>query len=139
LIMESFKDTIFKFLRLENLIDSLTGFVESKIELLKIEIREEVAKVLANALMIFIVALLGLIFLLFVSVGLANYLNTIFDQTHVGYWMVSGIYGIPCLIFVVFRKQIGHKIEARLIEFIKRKNHRHGTTGNAGSGEEKAS
>jgi len=119
--MEAFKDTIFKFLRLDNLMENLTGYVEARIELLKIEIKEDVAKVLARALMIMIVSLLSLLFLVFVSIGLAQYLNSVFGKNHVGYWMVAGIYGVPCLIFVLFRKSIGHSMETHLTKMIKSK------------------
>jgi len=119
--MENIKDTIFKFLRLDNLMENLTGYVEARIELLKIEIKEDIAKVLANALRIIIVAFLALIFLLFLSIGLAHFLNNYFDKPQVGYWIVAGIYGIPCLIFIVFRKSIGHSMETHLMKMIKRK------------------
>jgi uncharacterized membrane protein YqjE len=119
--MENIKDTIFKFLRLDNLMESLTGYVEARIELLKIEIKEDIAKVLANAMMILIVVFLALIFLLFLSIGLAHYLNNFFEKAQIGYWIVAGIYGVPCLIFVVFRKSIGHSMEKHLTEMIKRK------------------
>lgn len=101
--------------------ESLTGYVEARIELLKIEIREDVAKVLASALMILIVALLALIFLLFTSIGLAHYLNTFFEKPQAGYWIVAGIYGAPCLIFVLFRKSIGHSMETHLMKMINSK------------------
>jgi len=119
--MESIKDTIFKFLRLDNLMENLTGYVEARIELLKMEIREDVAKALASALMILIVAFLALIFLLFLSVGLAHYLNNFFAQPQVGYWIVAGLYGVPCLIFILFRKSIGQSMEAHLMKLIKSK------------------
>jgi hypothetical protein len=119
--MEGIKDTIFKFLRLDNLIDNLSGYVEARIELLKIEIREDVAKVVARGLMVTAILLLALIFLLFFSVGLAHFLNSFYEQPYIGYWIVSGIYGAPCLIFVLFRKKIGHSIERHMMDMIKRK------------------
>ena len=119
--MEGIKESIFKFLRLDHLMESVTGYVEARIELLKIEIREDVAKVLAKALMILIVVFLALIFLLFLSIGLAHYLNNFFEKSQVGYWIVAGIYGLPCLIFIVFRKSIGHSMETHLMKLIKSK------------------
>ncbi len=118
--MEGIKESIFKFLRLDNLMDNLTGYIEARIELLKIEIREDLAKVLAKAIMILMVVFLALLFLLFVSIGLAHYLNTIFGKPHVGYWMVAGIYGLPCLIFILFRKSISHYMQENLLNMIKK-------------------
>jgi uncharacterized membrane protein YqjE len=119
--MEGIKETLFKFLRLDNLMENLTGYVEARIELLKIEIKEDVAKVLARTVMILIVALLTVLFVLFLSIGLAQYLNSVFGKNHVGYWMVAGIYGVPCLIFIIFRKSISSMMESRLMKLIKNK------------------
>jgi len=120
--MEGIKETIFKFLRLDNLMESLSGYIETRIELLKIEIKEDIAKILASALVILIVVFLALIFLLFLSIGFAHYLNTFFEKEHIGYWIVAGIYGLPCLIFVLFRKDIRHSMETHLKKIIQRKN-----------------
>jgi uncharacterized membrane protein YqjE len=119
--MESIKDTVFKFLRLDNLVDNLSGFVEARIDLLKIEIREDVAKVLAQGLVVAAVLLLALMFLLFFSIGLANYLNTFFVEAYAGYWIVAGIYGIPCILFLLFKNKISNYFERQMMEIIKRK------------------
>ncbi len=119
--MEGIKDSLFKFLRLDNLMDNLTGYVEARVELLKIEIREDIARVLAKAIVVIMVAVLAMIFLLFLSIGLAHYLNTFFQQAHVGYWIVASLYGVPCLIFILFRKSIGHFVETHLTKVIKSK------------------
>ena len=101
--------------------DNLTGYVEARVELLKIEIREDIARVLAKAIVVIMVAVLAMIFLLFLSIGLAHYLNTFFQQAQVGYWIVASLYGVPCLIFILFRKSIGHFVETHLTKVIKSK------------------
>lgn len=121
LVMDSIRDSVFKFLRIDHLVDNLSGYVEARVELLKIEIREDVAKVLARGMMVIIILLMSLLFLLFFSVGLAHFLNSYFEAAYIGYWIVSGIYGIPCLIFIAFRKQIGQSIEKAMMDLIKRK------------------
>lgn len=88
------KASIVKLLRLENLISHLTGYVESQVALVKLEVREEVAKILSRGLVVGVVLLLAFLFLLFFSVGLAHYLNSLFEQPFIGYWMVAGIYGL---------------------------------------------
>ncbi|GIL22696.1 MAG: hypothetical protein BroJett042_12090 [Bacteroidota bacterium] len=118
--MEGIKDTLFKFLRLDNLVDNLSGYLETRLALFKIEVREEIAHVLAQALVIVTILLLSILFLLFFSVGLAHFLNGYFGQPYIGYWIVAGIYGVPCLIFLIFRKKIGHAFERQMAAMIKR-------------------
>lgn len=115
------KDSIFRFLKLDNLIEHVSGYIDSRVELLKVEIREDVAKVLARALMACAVLFLALLFLLFFSVGFAHYLNTLFESPYTGYWIVAAIYGLPCIGFIVFRKDISRYFERYMKEIIKRK------------------
>ena len=119
--MDKIKDSIFKFLRIENLVESLSGYVETRVELIKLEIREEVAKLVSHSLMIGALFLLGMLFLVFFSVGLAHYLNLYFKDSYSGYWVIAGVYGIPALILVSFRKKISHFFENYLLAQTKRK------------------
>jgi len=113
--MENIKNSIFKFLRLDNLIENLSGYVETRVELVKLEVREEIAKVLSHALMIGVLLLLALLFILFISLGWANYLNSYFKDSFSGYWIVAGMYGVPCLFIYLLRKRISHYFEQHLI------------------------
>jgi len=119
-MMEKVKDSIFKFLRLDNLIENLSGYVETRIELIKIEVREEVVKIISNALMVSVLFLLCLLFLIFFSIAGAIYLNHYLNHSSAGFWIVSGVYGIMALIIVLFRKNIGLYFERYLIEQAKR-------------------
>jgi O-antigen/teichoic acid export membrane protein len=119
--MDKIKDTIFKFLRLDNLMGNLTGYLEAQVALVKLEVREEVAKILSRGLVLVTVLLLAALFLLFFSVGLVHYLNSFFEHPYIGYWIVAGIYGLPCLIFLSFRKPISNAIEKYFAKHIKHK------------------
>jgi uncharacterized membrane protein YqjE len=119
--MEKIKDSIFKFLRLDNLVENLSGYFETRVELIKIEVREETAKVLSHALMIGVLLLLSLLFVLFVSFGLANYLNDYFKNSHSGYWIVAAIYGVPGLLIFLLRSRISQYFEQLLIAQTKKK------------------
>jgi len=115
------KDTLIKFLRLDNLIENISGYAEARIDLLKIEIREEVARTLSRAVVIMAVIVTALICLLFFSIGLATLLNEYFRHTYIGYWIVAGIYGLPCLAFLLFKKKISAYFEHKMLELIKQK------------------
>lgn len=119
--MESIKDKIFKILHLDNLIDNASGYVEARLELYKIEIREDVAKVLSKALIYMTIGFFGFLLLIFFSVGLALFLNRYFAEAYIGFWIIGGIYGLAFLILLVFRKSINKDFEKHFMEMIKRK------------------
>lgn len=108
--------SIFKLFRLDSLINSLTGYIETRVELLKIEVREEVVKVVSYGLMIAVCALLATLFLIFISIGLANYISEQYGTSFTGYWIVGGAYALICLIIIFFRQPIGLFIENHLKE-----------------------
>ena len=118
--MEKIKDTIFKFLRLDNLVENLSGYFEARVQLMKIEIREEIAKVVSHGLMVGVLFLLALLFLVFFSIAAAISLNKYFNNSSSGFWIVSGIYGVSGSIIALFRRSIGLFFEHYLIEQSKR-------------------
>lgn len=120
--MENLKDAIFKFLRIDGLMGSLTGYVEAQIQLFKLEIREDIAKAISKAIVLFALLLFGFLFLLFLSLGFAHYINSFFEVVYAGYWIVAGIYGLAFLIFLLFRKSIDRNFEKHFLEIIKRRD-----------------
>ncbi len=119
--MEKIKETILKFLRLDHLVDNLSGYVESRVELLKLEVREEMSKVVSHGLMIGVLFLLAMLFLVFLSIGLANYISFTYNTSYSGYWVVAGGYGLLFVMLLLFRKKISHFFEMYFAELTKRK------------------
>lgn len=118
---DSIKESVFKFLKLDNLIANLSGYVETKAELIKMEIREDMARILSQGIVVITMIFFALIFLLFFSIGLAHFINTFFTYSFAGYFIVSGIYLAAFLGFFVFRKTILKNFEKYFKEIIKRK------------------
>ena len=74
-MMEGIKDTLLKFLRIDNLASNVSGYVETRVKLLKIEIKEDVAKILSQGLAQATIILFAFLFLIFFSLGMAEYLK----------------------------------------------------------------
>lgn len=118
--MEKIRDTILKFLKLDNLIEHASGFIENRIALLKFELREEVASVLSRSLIYGFALVFGLLLLFFTSFGLANYLNDVLQSRYVGYWIVAGIYFLLTLILFILRRPIEKSFEKHFMDLIAR-------------------
>ncbi|HCW06965.1 MAG TPA: hypothetical protein DGG95_06330 [Cytophagales bacterium] len=119
--MIDIKDTILKFLKLDSLIASLSGYLESKVDLLKLEVREELIKVVSRGLMVGVYFLLGMLFLVFFSFGLANYLGERMNSIYSGYWIVSAGYALIGIILIFFRHNISRFLESHLKNQLKHK------------------
>ena len=120
--MDTIKNSIVKFLRLDSLISSFSGYVETRLQLYKMEIQEDVGKALSKALVLVVLGFFGFLFLVFFSIGLAHFLNQFMGASFAGYWIVSGIYALAFLLVILFRKDIDANFEKRFTEMTKRKS-----------------
>jgi hypothetical protein len=119
--MEKLKEILLKFFNLDSIVGHINGYIESRVALVKMEIREEVAHVLSRGLIILIMFLTGILFLLFISIGLAEYLNALVGGEYLGFVIVGGFYGLLLLMMVVFRKSLLKAFEKQFVGLIKHK------------------
>jgi hypothetical protein len=119
--MENIKEKILKFLRLEGLINNLSGYVETRVALIKIEMREEVASILSRALMIMLIILVGFLCLLFLSFATAQYLNALMMSEYAGYVMVALFFGLLLVLLLIFRKSFFRIFGKQFIEMIRQR------------------
>ena len=114
-------EALSKFLKLDGLIENVSGYFEARVQLLKIEVREDVAKAMTRALMFGVILLLAFLFIVFFSIGLALFLNRYFNDTFVGFWIVAGFYLLLFLLAFVMQKQIHQKLDHLFNEKLKHK------------------
>lgn len=112
------KESILKLLKLDGLVANLTGYVETRVELLKLEIKEEIAKSLAKlSVLVIVIASLSLFVLLF-SVSIALLIGE-----HLGFFegflIVSGFYFLIAVLVLLMRKSLSETMEKKLMEKIK--------------------
>jgi uncharacterized membrane protein YqjE len=114
------KDTIIKFLKLDGFIGSLTGYVETRVELLKVEVKEDLAKSLAKLSFFFILAFALVLFVFFMSVTLAFWIAGYVGMLG-GFASVAGVYLVSALIIYLLREPINTRLEKRLLEVVNKK------------------
>jgi len=119
--MEKLKEILLKFFKLDSIVENLNGYLESRVALVKMEIREEIANVMSRGLIILIMFLTAFLFILFMSVGLAEYLNMQFGGRHLGFISVGGLYGLILLFMIVFRKSLLKAFEKKFTGLIRNK------------------
>lgn len=102
----SIRESLSKFFRIDNLIESLSGYLDARMDLLKLEVRQEISKIISQALVLSLIICLSLLLILFISLGLALFLNRYFDENYVGFWIVAGFYLILVVVSIVFRRQL---------------------------------
>ena len=118
------KETLLKFFKLEGLINNLTGYIETRLELVKYELKEDIARAMAKIAIVMVIALFFTLFLLFISVT-AAYLLAELVGVYGGFGIVAGVYLILLLVVIFFREPISHKIELEINKTLRHKKHQH--------------
>ena len=112
------KSKLFKFLRIDAIIENLTGLIEARMELAKLELKEEVAKAGARIIAGVVIAFLLVMIIIFVSITLATWLNYMLDSMFFGYLIVTGFYLLVLGLLIAFKAHVWlqQKIEGMLID-----------------------
>ena len=98
------------------LVAHLLGYVETSVELAKLEVKEGIAKFILTFISIFINAVFILIILFFFNISLAFYLNYYFKfaEQYEGFAIVGAVNVVLMLIFFFSRRLIARFIEQRI-------------------------
>lgn len=97
--------------------NNLTGYLEGRIELMKYEMKEDLARGLAKVSLLMLSAMLFTFFLIFVSVAVAFKLSESMG-TFGGFGSVAAFYFLLLVVIVVFRNSISKNLEKKLKNII---------------------
>jgi uncharacterized membrane protein YqjE len=96
------------------LIDLFTKYIKTQLDLVKLDIQERLEELLSRIFKFILASFAIGITLLFLLLGLANFLNDYFESTFIGYLCVSVIALITSLIIIYSLNK--KKVDAPLID-----------------------
>jgi len=102
--------------KVKNLFDSLMGYIDTKVELYKIQFKEEAAKVLVIAVFAIIFSMIGLLLILFLSLFVSEVLNSLFDSRYLGYLIICIFYLLLAVLVYLLRDKIPNTIKNMLFD-----------------------
>jgi hypothetical protein len=114
------KDSILKFLKLDSLIENLTGYVETRIELTKMEIKEDLAKGLSKVVVFLLVGAVFSLFVILISIAVAHLIAKSIGPVG-GFAVVAGFYLLLGLLILAFKNAIIEKVQEQLVQMMKKK------------------
>ncbi len=115
------RDSLAKFFKVDSLISNLTGYVETRVELLKIEAKEEISKQASNAIVYGAMVFLFALVLIFFSVAIALVIGEEIGN-FAGFSIVAGFYLIGGIVILVNREKLIRSIEKKIALKLKKKN-----------------
>ncbi|HEY0656130.1 MAG TPA: phage holin family protein [Chryseosolibacter sp.] len=116
------RDSLAKFFKVDSLISNLTGYVETRVELLKLEAKEEISKQAANAVVYGAIVFLFALVLVFFSVAIAITLGASLGY-FAGFSIVAAFYLIVGAVLLINREKLIRSIEKKIsLKLKKRKS-----------------
>ena len=92
--------------KIEQIYERVEQYLSTSVELYKLKALQKVAETATSIITSLLMAVFGLLFLLFVSIGLAVYLGEVMGKMHYGFMIVAGIYLIFAIVVYVLRAQV---------------------------------
>ena len=95
-----------KLFDFDKLIDALTGYIETRIALLKMDVSDGLSVVVTKLVLFSLVSLLSIFVLLFLFVGLSQWLNSLLASVFLGYFIVAAFFGLLLVGVLVSQEKI---------------------------------
>ena len=87
--------------RNDSLIGNLTGYLDTRIDLVRLELQQKVSSALVGTIHGATLAILGLLFVIFVSIFAGLALNSVLDSAYWGFGIVAGFYLLLLILVLV--------------------------------------
>ncbi|WP_426489848.1 phage holin family protein [Hymenobacter sp. 102] len=97
----STEDDTAKTPRTDNLMGNLMGYLDTRIDLVRLEAQEKVKTAFVGTVHGVTLALIGLLFFVFLNLFVALLLNDVLDSSYWGFGIVAGFYLLLLIIFAV--------------------------------------
>ena len=105
-----------KLFDLEKLVNTLTGYLETRIELLKIDVKEGLSIAITKLIVVCLLSLFGFFILFFAFLGVAALLNEVLDSAYWGYFISATFFGLALVVVLMLREKIADKIRQEVAE-----------------------
>jgi len=89
----------------KELTERLKTYVATNLEIIKLEVFERTSVLGASFISSLLLGLSGLLFVLFLSLGVGFYLSTLFGDTYTGFAILAGFYLLIVVILLIGRKK----------------------------------
>lgn len=87
--------------RNDSLIGNLTGYLDTRIDLIRLEVQQKVSTVFVGTIHGVTLAILGLLFVIFVSIFAGLALDAALDSSYWGFGIVAGFYLVLLVLVLV--------------------------------------
>lgn len=92
--------------KIETLTKNVQEYINIRVEIVKLLATDKASSILAKIVFGFIVSLVALLFVIFISMALGYYMSTLTGSTFSGFLIVTGLHLIMGLVLISYRKKL---------------------------------
>lgn len=111
------KESIARFLKVDNILENVTGYVETRLEIMKYDLKADASRLVSKVAIYFGLLLLFGFFLFFITIAVAFLLAPVLGYAG-SFALVSAFYMVPAVLLFVSRNTIAGRIEKGIKEKI---------------------
>ncbi len=100
------KEALIRLLNLEKIVANLTKFIEIKLEIYELKLKEQLANIISSIAVLMIILSFGFLVLFFASMALGFYLNSTLNSSFLGFLIIGGLNLLICILLVMMRDKI---------------------------------
>jgi len=112
------KKGLLNFLKLDSIIENLSGYVENKLEILKIELKVDAAYLASRLILLIFLFTLAFIILLFLSLAAGIVINLWLGSSYLGFLVIGGFYLLLLVVIIIFKNKL--KLEDKIQSYVLR-------------------
>lgn len=107
--------------QLEEIKNTLFKYLETRIDLFKIEIRDKVERAVVMAVYAAALLCIALTILILVVILIGTFLNKWLESDYFGYLILLGVFIVNLIVWVVFREKLISIIHGFIVRFVRTK------------------
>ena len=107
---------------MKELLDNIYGFLEVKIELIKVELQEDLAELGSRLILLVAIIIFAFMALLAATVGLSQYLNEVLVSSYLGYGLITTFYLLMVVALVFLNKyfKLGEALKLYILKILEK-------------------
>ncbi|PGH39627.1 MAG: hypothetical protein CRN43_07945 [Candidatus Nephrothrix sp. EaCA] len=112
--MDKILQLISQFLQLGRITQLVSDYVRSQVEVVKLELRAEIARIVAKAVVFIIIVISAFLLLIFIGFAVAEWIGICCSNPYLGYMIVALFYLLVLMFVVIFRKPLARFVERKI-------------------------
>lgn len=112
--MDKILQLISQFLQLGRITQLVSDYVRSQVEVVKLELRAEIARIVAKAVVFIIIVISAFLLLIFIGFAVAEWIGIYYGNPYLGYLIVTLFYLLVLMSVIIFRKSLTRFVERKI-------------------------